>query len=216
MFDDGVKYAALFTFAEGREFGECSLRSSDIRRVGELTAGLHLAADEFQSSDHRYHLDLTYLLDEPMRILEKQLFKRNMGDLSFFKPVAEELRRQITQLPLTPSEYGIIHGDLISTNIYLDQAGDFTIIDFDHCAYGWRAYDLVPSGYANMEVFSLVLEGYESVRPLSDEESKVLPVFIKLREIWRIGDTLNMHSVWKETVSNEDLSNHVKLLRSLV
>ena len=170
------------------------------------------------SSTPRVELDTHGPRTAPQQRLDRgyrHLLGRSMGNLNFFKPFAENLRKQIRRLPLTPSEYGIIHCDLVPDNLLFDQAGNFTIIDFDHCAYGWRAYDIVPSGYTNKEVFSQVLYGYESVRPLSKDEREMLPVFIKLRQIWGIGDVLGMNPVWGETPSDEDLTDYVQILQNL-
>ncbi len=85
--------------------------------------------------------------------------------------------------------HDIIHGDLHSGNIRFE--GDqVTFFDFDHCAYGWRAYDVGPMSFLPEAKFEKIMEGYESVRPLSEGERASLPVFAKLRRLWDIGDML--------------------------
>ena len=66
----------------------------------------------------------------------------------------------------------------------------FTIFDFDHCAYGWRAYDLAISSGLRKECRDSMIEGYESVRPLSDAERASIQDLGNLRNLWDIGDIM--------------------------
>jgi Ser/Thr protein kinase RdoA (MazF antagonist) len=72
------------------------------------------------------------------------------------------------------------------------------IIDLDFCAYGWRVYDLATYIWLQVEndvslrkarqpVFDALLEGYQSVRPLSDAERRALPHFVLVRHNWLLG-----------------------------
>jgi Ser/Thr protein kinase RdoA (MazF antagonist) len=210
-----TEYAVLFEFVDGRNFHGEGIRDSDIRRLGELAARMHLAAGTFRSSHHRYHLDERYLLDGPLRTLAEHLAERNLGDIDFFAPMAAELRQKLERLPRSAPEYGIIHSDLNGSNHHLED-GKITILDFDHCAYGWRAYDLAPWGHSSQEVFALVVEGYESVRPFSDIEKAMLPDFVKLRTIWDIGDILKMYPAWGKTVPDSELMEFVGSLEELM
>jgi Ser/Thr protein kinase RdoA (MazF antagonist) len=210
-----TEYCVLFAFAEGRNFHGEGLRDADIRGMGELAARMHLAADKFRTSHHRYHLDECYLLDTPLRTLEEHLAERKLGDIAFFEPLAQELRQKLARLPRTAPDYGIIHCDLNGSNLHVDD-GKITMLDFDQCAYGWRAYDLAPWGYSSQELLALVLEGYESVRPLSVIEKAMLPDFVKLRAIWDTGDILKMYPAWGKSVPDEELIGFVGTLRELM
>ena len=85
-----------------------------------------------------------------------------------------------------------------------DQSAGFSIIDFDLCAHGWLAYDLVPllnTLIINVprvarHVWKLVLEGYEQVRPLSELEADAIPAFSMLWHLWDIGETLVVSSTF--------------------
>ena len=48
------------------------------------------------------------------------------------------------------------------------------MLDFDLCGPGWRAYDVASFVQACGEAF---IEGYASIRGLSDVESAALPAF---------------------------------------
>ena len=86
-------------------------------------------------------------------------------------------------------EYGIIHGDLHLGNIHFNE-NQITLFDFDHCAYGWRAYDLVTSFFLPEAQRESFFKGYETLRPLTQNERTMLPIFFKLRGLWDIGDVL--------------------------
>jgi Ser/Thr protein kinase RdoA (MazF antagonist) len=219
----GTRYMVLFHFVEGKELEELeelqeNLQEAEARQLGKIVAAFHRAADKFHSNYSRYHLNLKYLIDEPVRLLEKHLIDHGKGDLAFFQPFVEEIRQQIKQLPVMSSVYGIIHSDLISHNIYYDHKAGFTIIDFDHCAYGWRAYDLaiLRKFFKDYSLGAAFLEAYESIRPLSDWEKSVMPVFAKVRTIWDIGDILSMFPVWGKESTDEYLENSLKRLRNLI
>ena len=86
-------------------------------------------------------------------------------------------------------KFGVIHADMHLGNIHF-RGQEPTIFDFDHCAYGWRDYDLaICYGLPETQRLSMV-EGYESRRPLSPEERDSLQDLSNLRNLWDIGDTL--------------------------
>jgi len=74
-------------------------------------------------------------------------------------------------------------------NIHYD-GDELTLFDFDHCAYGWRAYELALTEFIPEAKKIELLKGYESIRPLSQGEKESIPVFAKLRRLWDIGDSL--------------------------
>lgn len=215
-----VRHTALFHLAPGIEFDEASklegFGEAEDKHLGKLIALMHQAADSFQGQHHRYHQDVsTYLLDKSLQILETHLANHNMGDVAFLYPYAEQFRQQVKALPRAAPTYGLIHCDLHGQNIFSDKAAGFTIIDFDHCAYGWRIYDIAGSS-GNPQIFNAVLSGYESVRPMSDIEKQLAPTFAKFREIWDIGDILYYMPLWGEDVSEAHLEECVKRLKALM
>ena len=205
----------MFEFAGGAGLPR-ELPEARARELGEVVASFHKAADEFESPHHRYHLNLHYLLDEPLRLLEARLLERGLGNLAFFERRAEELREGVRQVPTTGGAYGVIHADLNPTNIHYDPATGFKPFDFDHCAYGWRAYDLAaPFDSLDRAAWRAFLAGYETLRPLSESERTALPVFAALRSIWNMGDVLAMMPVWGKTPGAALLKEYRKRLEAL-
>jgi len=101
----------------------------------------------------------------------------------------EELVDMITSLDISGDQFGIIHSDQHSGNFHF-VGNQPTIFDFEHCAYGWRAYELVMTESMSDPQKAELFKGYESVRPLSKGEKDYIPVFAKLRELWDFDDSL--------------------------
>lgn len=184
----GERATALLSFAPGGEVSEDAFTVEQSVEVGKTTAAFHLAANDFSSSHDRYHLNLKYLVDEPLRLLKEDNSDRAQEFLASLPPIPD-LVSAVKSLSTDKDEYGIIHGDLHPGNMHF-QGNQVTLFDFDHCGYGWRAYDLAPFSDAPSTLQKAFLQGYESLRPLSEDERECLPVFAKLRMLWDAGDIL--------------------------
>ncbi len=195
----GPRWCALFTYAHGERRKEFTPEEG--QSLGRIIARLHLASSRFQSSYHRYHLNLDYLTKQPMRLISEFLREQGEEELLRFAPHVEEWEWQVSRLPATTETYGLIHGDLHRGNFHLDPQGSPTFFDFDHGGYGWRAYDLATcKAGMSEESGNAFLDGYESLRPLSTLERECIPVFQKIRPIWDIGDILAMRTAWGDSV----------------
>ena len=184
----GERATALFSFAPGGEASRESFTTEESLEVGKTTAAFHLAADGFSSNHERYHLNLKYLVDEPLRLIEENNSERGQELLASLPPIPD-LVSAVKSLSIDNDEYGIIHGDLHPGNMHF-QEGQVTLFDFDHCGYGWRAYDLAPFYHAPDALQKAFIQGYETLRPLTQGERDCLPIFAKLRMLWDAGDML--------------------------
>lgn len=196
--DAGVRYWALFEFAEGSTQGD--MTAAHGRLVGSTLAEFHQAADRFQPSRpnySRYDLDLRYLLEQPMELLDKFLIGYGRPGLERFDTAIDQMRQQVLQLPLDAGTYGPIHGDPHRGNWAVTDDGQVTLFDFDHGGFGWRGYDLAVATWRGASGgWASRIEAYETVRPLSDDERNLLPLFRKLNAIWDMGDLLAMRPAW--------------------
>jgi Ser/Thr protein kinase RdoA (MazF antagonist) len=194
----GERAYALFEFAPGETHGPVG--AAPARRLGETLAAFHVAADAFRparAEDGRYHMDLRYLLDQPLDLLDAFLRERGREGVRRFRAPAAALRERVLALPRDAGRYGVIHGDPHRGNAAVSEAGAVIWFDFDHGGFGWRAYDLAVCGRSLPEpVRGACLEGYAAVRPLSEEERELLPTFRTLNAIWDLGDVLAMRAAW--------------------
>lgn len=231
-----VRCSALFHFFEGEEHVTWypEVNEPVVISFGASVAEIHQRADQFPEPYCRHHFDLQYLLDGPLQTLESILKERRGEDLSFFKDYAEHMRRQINGLGKGKDIYGLIHADLHVGNILYHPENGYCILDFDQCAFGWRAYDVATFKYNIIEtvpdhltdeIWRCFLEGYNQVRPLTQAELDCLPVFAKAWTLWDIGETLVLATQWGghrpdlvegDLTQDEYLDEAVKTLRGMV
>ncbi|WP_211750161.1 phosphotransferase [Paenibacillus sp. Marseille-Q4541] len=190
---EGTKYGVLFNFAEGVE--KPIHRIEDSYSFGKEVARLHNAADHFTSEHERGILDLEHLIEKPLQTLQAYMQHRP-EDYSALYHLAMKLK-DIVETQLDQGlDWGICHGDLHgNTNVAFAEDGTMTHYDFDLCGYGWRAYDIaefrlareIHSGHDQEEVEQLwqsFLNGYKEIRSISDNDIRMVPVFVVIRQLW--------------------------------
>ena len=199
--------SALFHFFEGEEHVTWypEVKEQVVTSFGAAVAEIHQRADQFPRPYCRHHFDLQYLLDGPLQTLGSILKERRGEDLAFFKDYADHMRRQINELGKGEDIYGLIHADLHVGNILYHPKNGYCILDFDQCAFGWWAYDVATFKYNIIEtvpdhltdeIWRCFLEGYNQVRPLTQQELDCLPVFANAWTLWDIGETLVLATEW--------------------
>ncbi len=210
---EGIRPWALFTYAPGTMLHPMSL--DQYHTYGEYIAKFHLASDDFNSCHDRFHYGAEVLIDRPLEILSPFFGEQDEGVL-FLRNLAPRLRKRLESLCASNGSYGVIGGDFHGGNHHIDNEGKMTFFDFDSCGYGFRAYDLAVLrhnsrlGGWNPEIADAVLAGYESLRPLSEEERRSIPLFMMTRRIWRLatrayesafkGDSVLRSGIWEDGV----------------
>lgn len=88
--------------------------------------------------------------------------------------------------------YSMIHADLRSANVLVDGDRVF-VIDFDDAGFGWHQYDLavVLFDYATSPDYESIrdalISGYQSQRPIPQEDLALLPMFLVIRMLASLG-----------------------------
>ncbi|KKO51756.1 phosphotransferase [Paenibacillus sp. DMB20] len=193
---EGKRFGVLFTYAEG---AERDIDSQEISYVfGKAAAEIHLASDNFQSHYPRQKLDLNYLIHQSLAIIESGMQHRR-EDFEGLKNIAKQLEESLLKLSLAELDWGICHGDLHgNTNISYKDDMSYTHYDFDLCGLGWRAYDIAEFRLAREvrlghdpqkleELWDAFIQGYRSVRDLSEKDVKAVPIFVGIRQLWLMG-----------------------------
>ena len=190
---EGVRYAAVFRYAPGKAVNE-NINSIQSYKLGELLAKIHTVTNNFQSSFNRPELDGHYLLNWSIKNI-KDLCNVVKIDVNDLEQEIEKIKQQLekVELSLSSPEYGICMGDLHFGNAHFTADNQPTLFDFDQCGYGWHAFDIAKCLHSAIrknideEVRLKFIEGYETVRKLSQTEILAIPIFIKAAHIWVMG-----------------------------
>lgn len=199
---------ALFELASGGVAEERTLAVA--ATLGDAVARIHTVADNASIPRDRYHLDERYLIRQPIDQLRRAA--PGAPELPALERLAEELSEFVRSLPRDTPSYGLIHADLHPGNVHFTEHGQATIFDFDHCAFGWRAYDLAPLRMSlDDERWEAVLEAYEAERTLPEGLDRI-DAFTKMRMLWDIGDMLAMEATWGRSDVTEKVPEHLPRL----
>lgn len=88
----------------------------------------------------------------------------------------------------------LCHNDYNHNNILIDSKGSINIINFDHCKYELRCFDIASfiMDFMNILEWSFgkamdILEAYNSVREIEEKEYKLIAAFLRFpQDIWKI------------------------------
>ncbi len=221
---EGVRYAALFTYACGQPL---VLNDSHCVGYGSLLGQIHTRLDRWPADPRRFHLDLTYLIDEPLSRIEPYLRHRSK-DFEFLGDVGEAMKGNLDgMLSTSHPQYGCCHGDHYGGNVHMDQSGSMTVFDFDCYGYGWRAYDLAVFLAKNAQLdgttrsgkarstrrWNAFLNGYSSQRMPSERELQAVQLFVPARLIWRIGMEARVEDWGRNWVIDGSLDRDISFIR---
>ncbi|WP_312413116.1 homoserine kinase [Shinella sp.] len=172
--------AAMISFLEGMWLRKPAARHC--REVGRALAKMHLAAEGFQIRRENA------LSVEGWRPLwEKSAARADEVETGLQKEIGEELHYLEAHWP-DNLPGGVIHADLFPDNVFFIGDDLSGLIDFYFACNDYLAYDVAiclnawcfeKDGSYNLTKGMALLDGYESVRPLSDEEAAALPLLAR-------------------------------------
>jgi Ser/Thr protein kinase RdoA (MazF antagonist) len=187
---EGIRYLVLFTYARGTPLSW--MEAEHCYRAGKLLAALHVASEDFGSEHERFRLDLGYLIDAPLAVVQPFMAHRP-EDWRYLEGFAGRLRARAEAAVGADLDWGVCHGDFSSTgNFHVAEDHTLTVFDFDLCGPGWRAYDLAPiqraaRGYKNSAIWDTFLKGYTETRPLAAADLAAVPLFHTVNHLWSLG-----------------------------
>jgi Ser/Thr protein kinase RdoA (MazF antagonist) len=125
-------------------------------------------------------------------------------------PTGAQLSNLLDELhhfPTSPTDFGLIHGDLHFANFLVQPDGQVTIIDFDDCVYGWFAMDVAMALFDVLVLYHAASEdesqefarlfltsylaGYRQEHDLSLFWQEKIPKFLKLKELCIYADLID-------------------------
>ena len=188
---EGIRYGVLTTFVEGHHLRRRSSLEA-VKTYGRRIAQIHTLADDMPFNLARPANDIEQIVNRSMAAFEAARPDRP-EDVAYLQQCAAIILPRLGALPQENPYYGLIHGDVIRANAQVADDGTVTILDFDLCGLGWRAYDVasylaVIRGQPDEAVLEeAFISGYEQIRPIASMEREVLPVFEAVRHIFSIG-----------------------------
>lgn len=188
---EGERYAVVFTYIEGQQLSKTP-DPATMTRLGETVARMHVASDQLPNPLSRPTIDFDTLISWSLSAFESAAPHR-VDDVAFLRDVADHLRPRLAGLSTTKLHYGLVHGDLIPSNVQITPDDQPALLDFDFCGYGWWLYDLatlrVEVDYWNMgeAVWQAFLTGYQAVRPLTGDDFANIPLLQVARQIFSLG-----------------------------
>jgi Ser/Thr protein kinase RdoA (MazF antagonist) len=190
---EGTRYAVVFSFVPGTPHSPTKEHSF---RFGQTIAQLHSITDNYPAGRAGLQFEPADMMDKPLVRL-RPLFSEHQDDLDYLLEISRGLKQIAAKLPRRAPEYGVCHGDVNDGNFHVGEDDQWALLDFEYFGYGWRVFDIAT--FFNNQIHQLgkaertknileaFLEGYQSVRTLSQAELEALPSFVVLRQIWLLG-----------------------------
>ncbi len=187
---EGTRYGVLVRYVEGESFRKRPSPQA-ATGLGRFIAQAHLLADKMPAKLNRPK-------DEALHQLKKYVarftleFPYREENIAILNRAVDHIYAKTADLPTTAPYYGMIHGDVIRSNVQIDRHNRITILDFDLCGFGWRAYDIASflltlHGTDSLALKQSFKEGYNEVRQIDDLEQELMPLFKLMRSVVTIG-----------------------------
>ena len=171
------KNAALVTFLNGQSKNK--ITSDECFEIGKITAQLHEITKKFNVS-RKNNLSI----ESWQNIFEKTIKQKIDLDETIIKKTKNYLNFLKDKWPKNLPQ-GIIHADLFPDNIFFTNNKVSGIIDFYFACNDFFAYEIAicinsicfdNNSTFNMTKAKNLIDGYSSIRTLSEEEKKFLPI----------------------------------------
>ncbi|GAB3571229.1 homoserine kinase [Spirosoma luteolum] len=205
---EGLRYGVLFSFAPGQKI--LTFPAEQHEQLGRTMARFHqLTAG--------YTLERIMYTAEPLLVeslnVARPFFAGDSAEWRFLNGAQTTLLAAWATADWSQLPVGAVHLDIWFDNMSFDAAGQATLFDFDFCGNGPLALDV---GYYLMQLHSTegieadflakrarFLAGYESVRPLTEEEKRLLPVFSMSIYLYYLGVQCQRFDNWSNVFINE-------------
>ncbi|MBM7613790.1 phosphotransferase enzyme family protein [Alkaliphilus hydrothermalis] len=183
----GQYYASVFNRVKGDCLGRVELTEKMITLWGKALGNLHLLSSGYNPTGGKRRSWEDHL----------EWIKNVLSEFPNQEKPLEEvqiLETYFKNLPITNDNYGLIHYDFELDNVFFDkETKEITPIDFDDSMYHWYGMDLeraINSIKDELEpdkveeAIKSFLEGYQSVKPLSEETLDQLHVFQRFGNLY--------------------------------
>lgn len=227
----------IYTLSEWIEGRECDFRNKDnLIKAARSLAYMHIASKGYEPPENsKLKTDLgrwPNLMEKRVRSFDKMRdmirkkgnktkFDLNyMKAMQFYKDLGKIAMgvladsQYIDLCRITEEEKGFCHHDFTYHNIIIDTEECVNVIDFDYCKREIRTYDI--SAFMikvlkrvdwNIEQAHLIINAYNEVSPLKEEEYRTLFAFLLFpQRFWRLANRYYYNEVnWPSNTFNNKL-----------
>ena len=209
----------LYTLSKWLEGRECDFNKvPEVKLAAETLAKLHEASKGYDPPENsKLKSDLgrwINLMKKRVKSLDKMRDmvrkKHNKSDfdlfyiksMEFYKEMGKEAFKTLEEsnynelCEIAEKEKSFCHHDFTYHNIIIDNNEEVNVIDFDYCKREIRAFDI--SNFMikvlkrvdwNIEYAKAIIEAYNEVTPLRDDEYKVLLAYLQFpQRYWRLAN----------------------------
>jgi len=183
---EGKRMAAIFPYAQGTAPGN-GISPEQSHLLGSAVASAHQTANRFETKYSKKSLDISYLLDDSIRAIERFLDSEAQR---YMKSLQKELKEALPMIPKDSEVYGICLGDVNPSNFHINSENKITLFDFDQCGHGYRAFEVgkfissIHSIERKQDVARSFIDGYQKIRRLNHDELRAIPYFEIISVIW--------------------------------
>jgi CotS family spore coat protein len=227
----------IYTLSEWIDGRECDFKNKDdLVKAAKCLANMHIASKGYEPPENsKLKTDLGRwpgLMEKRIKALDKMRDmgrrKNNKGsfDLNYIQNVEfyKQLGRRAVAV-LNDSKYADLcefaekeksfcHHDFTYHNIIIDKNDEVNVIDFDYCKRELRSYDI--SAFMmkvlkrtdwNIKCAKLILDSYNSVSQLEEEEYRILFAFLLFpQRFWRLANRYYYNEVnWAVNTFNNKM-----------
>lgn len=183
---EGLRYGVLFSFAHGKVVYD--LTPQQLNTIGVEMAKIHQVTSAITLAYPRKSYTVDTLLTGPIKTIAPA-FAGLEEEYKWLVDTAKKAADKIGQFDTSLFSSGYCHYDFFPKNFHFTEDGGITFFDFDFAGKGLLANDLasfyihfflevhagrIPQQKAD-ELFQVFIDGYRSIRPLTDEEIKAIP-----------------------------------------
>ncbi|HDR8243318.1 protein kinase [Bacillus thuringiensis] len=212
-------FAVLYKAAPGIHLPRSEWNSNIFKKLGKQIGKLHRISKSFEKIKPVKHINDWYENEE------YNFLKYIPKEENTIREIASDVLTSIKELPKSPSNYGLIHGDLWLENILVENNSNLTMIDFQDCEKHFYIFDLAVPIYSAIEysfagngnivdyessITKALFEGYQEENELPKEMKDKFPLFIKLKEIFEYS---LMHMYWDKDELTEEQVRIMNLYR---
>lgn len=183
---EGTRYGVLFSFAYGKVVTDFT--AQQLTDVGIGMARIHQITSTVELQYPRKAYTVDTLLTQPIATI-KPVFSGMESEYAWLADTVAQVAEKIKQFDQNQFSYGYCHYDFLPKNFHFNDAGEITFFDFDFAGQGLLANDITSfyihfflEVYFNKitqqkadELFQVFIEGYRSIKPLTDDEIKAIP-----------------------------------------